>query len=96
MTTFISFSDYRRHAERYGYISTWCAWDETNKRSSEFVTADTENVFREKGLDRTLHADVVVLGLNFGASPAWLERTGGSDSGERLAILRANPEISSG
>lgn len=67
----LSFAAYRANADRYGYIATWCIWDEVSKRGPEMVTATDEAAFVSMGLAGTLHSDVVILGLNYGTSAPW-------------------------
>lgn len=73
----ISYESYEAHKEKYGHVSTWALWNEAilDVKKSELdkdyairkrmIIADSEEEYREKGLDKLLHGDVVVLALNF-------------------------------
>lgn len=63
--------------EKFGHVGTWAMWDEEaiNARPSDLeknylirkrlIIAKTEEEYREKGLDKILHGDVVIMPLNF-------------------------------
>lgn len=76
-TNKINYENYAAIKEEYGHIVSWARWNEaamdirkadTEKDYAlrkELIIADSEAEFVAKGLDKTLHGDVVVLALNF-------------------------------
>lgn len=90
----LSFVAYRNNKDRYGYIATWCVWDEESKRGPEMVQAADEATFVSKGLSSTLHSDVVVLGLNYGMSAKWATEHGEIErAAERLKQIAAGEKF---
>lgn len=75
--SFINYKSYEAHKLKYGHVSTWALWDEAilDIKKSELdkdysirqkmIIANSEEEYREKGLDKLLNGDVVVLALNF-------------------------------
>jgi len=73
----IPFDRYAEHKRLYGHIATWAVWDEAIINSgglsvdgeyelrNKLILAQTEEEYREKGLDKVLHGDVVILAYNF-------------------------------
>lgn len=73
----INYENYKNHKLKYGHVSTWALWDESilNVKPTEIdkdyelrrkmIIANSEEEYKEKGLDKLLHGDVVVLALNF-------------------------------
>lgn len=73
----INYENYKNHKEMYGHVSTWALWNEAildvKQREldkdyairKELLIANSEEEYKEKGLNQLLHGDVVVLALNF-------------------------------
>ncbi|GAB4074394.1 hypothetical protein GCM10028778_18970 [Barrientosiimonas marina] len=74
---YIDYENYEALKSKYGHVSTWALWDEDildgskdnvdmdYKKRKELLIANSEEEYKEKGLDKLLHGDVVVLALNF-------------------------------
>lgn len=73
----INYENYEALKQTYGHVSTWALWDEGTKdikksdldadyaARKQLLIANSEEEYKEKGLDKLLHGDVVVLALNF-------------------------------
>lgn len=73
----INYDNYEALKLKYGHVSTWALWDEAtigvNSRDIDkdyavrkrMLIANSEEEYKEKGLDKLLNGDVVVLALNF-------------------------------
>lgn len=73
----ISYENYKAHRDKYGHVSTWTLWDRPilGVKKSELdkdyairrrmIIANSEEEYSEKGLDKLLNGEVVVLALNF-------------------------------
>lgn len=73
----ITYENYKNNKEGFGHIGTWALFNEEAIKVSpsdveksylvrnELIIANSEEEFKEKGLDRLLHGDVVIMPLNF-------------------------------
>src|SRR5699024_10488221 len=73
----INFKNYEAHKQAYGHVATWALWNDamldiTSKDADkefairrDLLIANSAAEYKEKGLDKLLHGDVVVLALNF-------------------------------
>lgn len=73
----ITFENYMAHRQAYGHISTWALWNENilttdtkdmkrkNAIRHELLIANSAAEYEEKGLNRHLHGNVIILALNF-------------------------------
>ena len=72
----ITYENYRKHRERFGHVATWALWneeaiavkpsdvDESYSTRKQLIIANSEEEYREKGLDKLLHGDIVIMPLN--------------------------------
>lgn len=73
---FIKYENYKAHREKYGHIATWALWDQKvgqlNGKDLDrdysirknVIIANSSTEYEQKGLDRLLNGDVVLLALN--------------------------------
>ena len=73
----INYKNYKENKLKYGHVSTWALWEEAvlevkkTELEKDYVTrkkmiiANSEEEYKDKGLDKLLNGDVVVLTLNF-------------------------------
>lgn len=74
---YINYKNYEAHKHAYGHVSTWALWDESilNSKKNDIDTdyairkklliANSEEEYKQKGLNKLLTGDVVILALNF-------------------------------
>lgn len=73
----ITYENYIKHRERFGHVGTWALWNEESialgakdidksySIRKELIIANSKEEFNEKGLDKLLNGDVVIMPLNF-------------------------------
>lgn len=73
----ITYENYRKHRERFGHVGTWALWNEEAIAAGakeidksylirkQLIIANSEEEYKEKGLDKLLNGDIVVMPLNF-------------------------------
>ena len=73
----IKYENYRKHKEKFGHVGTWALWneeaiaagakdiDKSYSIRKQLIIANSEEEYKEKGLDKLLNGDIVIMPLNF-------------------------------